>query len=241
MGIYLTTYPIMKFVIALLIVALFGGAFAQEKESRATLFVEGVSVGVTADIGNVTECTKDLVVSLESFDKALPAIKAGMLTANRDLVKSAVPTFGAAVEEVSKAFTVCAVFATAESTDTLASSMKIENTADFFAGLLSEKDTVEDLSAPSNTWKRVMLSLLVFTLVVLSTCFWKRRCRSRAAPRTLAPTSSKRARGRAFTRGGCGVVECKATFSVYFCRFILSLTCVAEALKAFAWESQAFI
>jgi len=137
----------MKFAIALLVIALFGGAFAQEKDNRATLFVEGVSVGVTADMGNVTECTKDLVLSLDSFDKALPAMKAGMLTANRDLVKSAVATFGAGVEEVSKAFTVCAVFATAESTDILASSMKGENTADFFAGLLSEKDTVEDLSA----------------------------------------------------------------------------------------------
>jgi len=82
--------------------------------SQSSLLVEGLAVGLTAEIGNVTECTKGVQLSMTFYHDAMMSMKKGQDAHVAAGVQAAVAVFGKSMRELSHAFTVCGLFSVAE-------------------------------------------------------------------------------------------------------------------------------
>eukprot|EP01116_Phalansterium_solitarium_P003266 TRINITY_DN1403_c0_g1_i1.p1 TRINITY_DN1403_c0_g1~~TRINITY_DN1403_c0_g1_i1.p1 ORF type:complete len:205 (-),score=87.87 TRINITY_DN1403_c0_g1_i1:515-1129(-) len=70
-------------------------------------FIEGVALGLAADFGNVTECTKEGTTVIDDFDKAYTEIKNGFAHMNVPEIAAGLVDFGAGLDELAAALSDC--------------------------------------------------------------------------------------------------------------------------------------
>ncbi|KAG2381677.1 hypothetical protein C9374_006061 [Naegleria lovaniensis] len=87
-------------------------------------FVEGFALGIEADVGNVTECTKDVYITLNDFDDAFYSLEYGFKRINVKLIETGLREFGAGVKELAVALKGCNVNGIVEKIESLAAQLQ---------------------------------------------------------------------------------------------------------------------
>eukprot|EP01120_Amphizonella_sp_Union-15-10_P014656 TRINITY_DN719_c0_g1_i2.p1 TRINITY_DN719_c0_g1~~TRINITY_DN719_c0_g1_i2.p1 ORF type:complete len:191 (-),score=51.74 TRINITY_DN719_c0_g1_i2:45-575(-) len=97
------------YVCILLIVVASASALkgVREPSPPALLFLEGLGYGLEVEIGNVTECAKDLNVTLDDFDAGYTSIRKGIDNWNIFEIEKGLKDWAAGLEESSQVLKVC--------------------------------------------------------------------------------------------------------------------------------------
>jgi len=87
----------------------FAGAFSAKRDGAhdVVAFIEGFATGVESEIGNVTECTKDLDITLNDFEVGFSLIKRGISRIWIPDVEKGLRYFGNGLKEVALVLKVC--------------------------------------------------------------------------------------------------------------------------------------
>merc|ERR1711934_640075 len=85
----------------------FAGKAAPGAGKDVVLFLEGLAVGVEEDFGNVTECTADLELTLQDFEKGYALIGQGMRHYSISDIRKGLDAFSAGLQEIKKAIDDC--------------------------------------------------------------------------------------------------------------------------------------
>eukprot|EP01121_Diplochlamys_sp_Union-15-3_P010627 TRINITY_DN299_c0_g1_i1.p1 TRINITY_DN299_c0_g1~~TRINITY_DN299_c0_g1_i1.p1 ORF type:complete len:171 (-),score=47.30 TRINITY_DN299_c0_g1_i1:31-543(-) len=98
----------MKVLVALLF--LLAVAFASKWKitpEETVEFIEGVAVGLEVELGNVTECTKDLNITLEDFEQGFADVRRGIDSISLSLVEKGIMEWGDGLKELVVVLKVC--------------------------------------------------------------------------------------------------------------------------------------
>lgn len=108
---------------ALTLTMMLGSALAGPSQDTIR-FLEGVVVGLEVQIGNVTECTKDLEIGLSDFQNAVADIEFGLRNINLDRLEKGITEFGAGLNIVSDAMRACGLNSLADDIAAIAADIQ---------------------------------------------------------------------------------------------------------------------
>ncbi|KAG2381678.1 hypothetical protein C9374_006062 [Naegleria lovaniensis] len=96
----------------------------KELPSNVLAFVEGFLLGIEADVGNVTACTRDATITLNDFDNAFYSLEYGFKKMSPQLIETGLQELAAGIEEIKQGIEDCNIKGIIKQIESLIAQLK---------------------------------------------------------------------------------------------------------------------